>query len=265
MFSVKFAKFLRTPPVAASVYKIIKNLDPDKVHDHEIISILMLKLSSISICKPFELLFQTCLRSSKFPSKWKKANVVHVDTQCIKNYCPVFLLLVWGKVFEWLLIPTRFHFFLKIIWSVQQSEFRPGDSCNSQLLLLKTHEILSAFDDYHEFRGVFLDISKAFDRKYIWHKGLLFKLQQKGVLGELITLIKDFSDCKKQRFVLNGQHWSWADVKPGVSQGSILGPSLFSIYLNDLLNGFNSDAKLFAIEQRFFWNKPMDSRTENEF
>ena len=94
---------------------------------------------------------------------------------------------------------------------------------------------------------------------------MLFKLQQKGVLGELITVIKDFSDCKKQRFVLNGQHWSWADVKPGVSQGSILGPSLFSIYLNDLLNGFNSDAKLFAIEQRFFWNKPMDSRTENEF
>ena len=173
--------------MAASVYKIIKNLDPDKVHDHEIISILMLKLSSISICKPFELLFQNCLRSSKFPSKWKKANVVHVDTQCIKNYCPVFLLPVWGKLFEWLLIATCFHFFQKTIWSLQQSEFRPGDSCNNQLLLLKTHEILSAFDDYHEVRGVFLDISKAFDRKYIWHKGLLFKLQEEGVSGELIT------------------------------------------------------------------------------
>ena len=81
---------------------------------------------------------------------------------------------------------------------------------------------------------------------------MLFKLQQKGVSGELITLIKDFSDCKKQRFVLNGQHWSWADVKPGVSQGSILGPSLFSIYMNDLLNGFNSDAKLFADDTSLF-------------
>ena len=81
---------------------------------------------------------------------------------------------------------------------------------------------------------------------------MLFKLQQKGVSGELITLIKDFSDCKKQRFVLNGQHLSWADVKLGVGQGSILGPSLFSIYMNDFLNGFNSDAKLFADDTSLF-------------
>ena len=79
---------------------------------------------------------------------------------------------------------NMFSFFSKNdLISLQQSGFRPGDSCTSQLLLLKAHEILSAFDDCHEVRGVFLDISKAFDRKYIWHKGLLFKLQQKGVLG----------------------------------------------------------------------------------
>ena len=125
--------------------------------------------------------------------------------------------------------------------SPKQSGFRPGDSCTNQLLSI-AHEILSAFDDGHEVRGVFLDISKAFDR--VWHEGLLFKLRQNGISGELITLIKDFLSCRKQRVVLNGQHWSWADVKAGVLQGSILGPLLLLIYINVLPNGLNSNVKV---------------------
>ena len=66
--------------------------------------------------------------------------------------------------------------------------------------------------------GVFLDLSKAFDR--VWHEGLLFKLQENGILGELNTLIKYFLSGRKQRVVLNGQHTSWADVKEGVTHGS---------------------------------------------
>ena len=131
----------------------------------------------------------------------------------------------------------------------KQSGFRPGDSCTNQLLSI-AHEILSAFDDGHEVRGVFLDISKAFDR--VWHEGLLFKLRQNGISGELITLIKDFLSCRKQRVVLNGQHSSWADVKAGVPQGSILGPLLFLIYINDLPNGLNSNVKLFADDTSLF-------------
>ena len=127
--------------------------------------------------------------------------------------------------------------------SPRQSGLRPGDSCINQLLSI-AHEILSAFDDGHEVRSVFLDISKAFDR--VWHEGLLFKLQQYGISGELITLIKDFLSCRKQRVVLNGQHSSWTDAKAGVPQGSILGPLLFLIYINDLPNGLNSNVKLFA-------------------
>ena len=122
--------------------------------------------------------------------------------------------------------------------SPKQSGFRPGDSCTNQLLPI-AHEILSAFDDGHEVRSVFLDISKAFDR--VWHEGLLFKLQQNGISEELITLIKDFLSCRKQRIVLNGQHSPWADVRAGVPQGSILGSLQFLIYINDLPNGLNSN------------------------
>ena len=236
------------------IYKIIKNLDPNKAHGHDMISIRMIKLCGISICKPLEIIFQNCLRSGKFPSEWKKANVVPTfkkgDKQCIKNYRPVSLLPVCGKVFERLLYNKMFSFFSENdLISLKQSGFRPGDSCTNQLLSI-AHEILSAFDDGHEVRGVFLDISKAFDR--VWHEGLLFKLQQYGISGELITLIKDFLSCRKQRVVLNGQHSSWADVKAGVPQGSILGPLLFLIYINDLTNGLNSNVKLFPDDTSLF-------------
>ena len=73
--------------------------------------------------------------------------------------------------------------------SPKQSGFRPGDSCTNQLLST-AHEILSAFDDGHEARDVFPGISKAFDR--VWHEGLLSKLRQNGISGELITLKKRF-------------------------------------------------------------------------
>ena len=160
--------------------KIIKHLNPNETHGHDMISIRKIKLCSISICKPLEIIFQNCLRSGKFPSEWKKANVVPTfkkgEKQCIKNYRPVSLLPVCGKVFERLLYNKMFSFFSKNgLISPKKSGIRPGDSCTNQLLSI-AHEILSAFDDSHDAKAAYLDISKAFDR--VWHEGLLFKLQQ---------------------------------------------------------------------------------------
>ena len=99
------------------IYKIIKNLDPNKAHGHDKISIRMVKLCGISICKPFGIIFQNCLRSGKFLSELKKANVVPTfkkgDKQCIKIFRPVSLLPVCGKVLERLLHNNRFSFFKK--------------------------------------------------------------------------------------------------------------------------------------------------------
>ena len=102
-----------------------------------------------------------------FLSKWKKANIVPTfkkgGKQCIKNYCPVSLLLVCSKVFELLLYNKMFSFFSEndLILS-KQSGFRPGYSCTNHLMS-NSHKILSAFDEGHEVRGAFLDIYKAFD------------------------------------------------------------------------------------------------------
>ena len=113
------------------------------------ISICMIKLCGISICKPVEIIFQNCLRSGKFPSEWKKGNDVPKfkkgDKHCIKNYRPVSLLPICGKVFERLLYNNMFSFFSENdLISPKHSEFRPGDSCTNQLLS-QAHEILSPF------------------------------------------------------------------------------------------------------------------------
>ena len=168
--------------------------------------------------------FQNCLPSGKFPSKWKKANFVPTfkkgDKQCRKKYRPVSILPVCGKVFEQLLFNNMFSFFPENdLKSPKQSRFRPGDSCTNQLLS-STYEILSVFDDSHEVRGIFLDISKAFDR--VWREGLLFESQRNRMSGELITLIKELLSCRKQRVVLNGWHLSWVDVKVRVPEGQFL-------------------------------------------
>ena len=95
-----------------------------------------------------------------------------------------------------------------------------------------------------------MDISKAFDK--VWHEGFIFKLQQNSISNDLLNILSDFLRNRKQRVTLNGQSSSWTNVNAGVPQGSILGPLLFLIYINDLPDGLSSNAKLFADDTSLF-------------
>ena len=214
----------------------------------------MIKICGKSICKPPQTIFSQCIDTGSYPLEWEKANVVPVhkkgDKQCLKNYRPGSLLPVCGKIFERLIFNEMFGFLIENnLISSNQSGFKPGDSCINQLLSI-THEIYKSFDDGFEVRGVFLDISKAFDK--VWHKGIIFKLQQNGISGKLLCVLSDFLKDRKQRAILNGQLSSWTSVNAGVPQGSILGPLLFLIYINDLTDGLSSNAKLFADDTSLF-------------
>ena len=162
----------------------------------------------------------------------------------MENYRPVSLLPICGKIFDRLIYNSLFEFFIaNELISSNQSGFKPGDSCINQLLSI-THKIYKSFGDGYEVRGVFLDISKAFDK--VWHNGLIYKLKQNGVSGNLLNLIIDFLDARKQRVALDGQYSSWASVKAGVPQNSILVPLFFLIFINDLSDNLLSNPKLFT-------------------
>ena len=96
------------------IFQLIKNLDPNKAHGHDEISVKMLKLCAPSICKPLTLLFENCFTSGEFPNVWKKSNIVPVhkkgDKQLIKNYRPVSLLPICGELMEKLMFNSIFNF-----------------------------------------------------------------------------------------------------------------------------------------------------------
>ena len=116
--------------------------------------------------------------------------------------------------------------------SKHQSGFRLGDSCIYQLLAV-THDIFLSFDSSLSLKTnvVFLEISKTFDR--VWHDGLLFKLKQNDINGNLLELIKSFLSDRVQRFTLNGKTSDWKYIRTCVPQVSVLGPLFFLICIND--------------------------------
>ena len=120
----------------------------------------MIKICGKSICKPLQLIFSQWIDTGSFPLEWKKANVIPVhkkgDKQCLKNYRPVSLLPVCGKIFERLIFNEMFRFLIENnLISSNQSGFKPGDSCINQLLSI-IHEIYKSFDNGFEVRGVLL-------------------------------------------------------------------------------------------------------------
>ena len=238
------------------IVSIIRSLNSNKAHGWDGISIRMIKICDESIALPLKIIFDTALKSGSYPDKWKRANVVPVHKKesknILKNYRPISLLPVCGKIFEKCIYNTLYSYLeSNDILSKSQSGFRKGDSCISQLLAI-THEIYSNFDAYPslETRGVFLDISKAFDR--VWHEGLLYKLKSYCISGPLLILIKSFLTNRFQRVVLNGQTSNWKDILAGVPQGSILGPLLFLIFINDIPEGIQSNIKIFADDTSIF-------------
>ena len=111
-------------------------------------------------------------------------------------------------------------------------------------LMYIMHTIYHTLEQGKEVWIVFLDISKAFDK--VWHKGLLYKLEVIGIQDPLLSWLKSYLSNRKQRVVIEGQSSKWESIKAGVPQGSVLGPLLFLIYINDITKNLQSDCFLYA-------------------
>ena len=154
-------------------------------------------------------------------SKYSKAK------NLIKNYRPVSLLPILSKIYERVIYNVLFNYFKdNKLCAPSQSRFLPGDSCIAQLLSI-IHEMQTGFDNnpHVDGKGVVVDVSKAFDK--VWHIGLLFRLKAHGVDGELLSLLENYLQNRKQRVVLIGQTSDWREINYGVPLGSVLGSILF--------------------------------------
>ncbi len=227
---------------------VLSNLVTNKASGPDEISHRMLKETRMTISEPLQILFSRSLSSGNYPNIWKIANVMPVfkkgDSSMPSNYRPISLISCVGKVMERVIFKHIYNYLHtnNLIYKYQ-SGFLPGHSTVFQLIDIY-NQICKAFDEKKSTCIVFCDISKAFDR--VWHRGLLHKIRQYGITGNLNNWLSNYLTDRSQKVFVSTSYSDIQDIGAGVPQGSVLGPLLFLIYVNDIADSLTSMTRLFA-------------------
>ena len=235
--------------------QLVRNLNPNKATGSDGISGQMLLLCGNTVVLPLQIIFENILLPCTYPDMWKVANVTPIfkkgDKQLIKNYRPISLLPICGKMFEKIIFNNLYSYLTtNSLITKKQSGFRPGDSTTNQLLYF-VNEIHQAFENPKslEAPAVFLDISKAFDK--VWHDGLIFKLKQNGISGNLLKLFENYLNNRKNVWFLMVPVLIILQLSPVYLKVQFL--ALFLIYINDLERNIKSNINLFADDTMLFF------------
>lgn len=230
------------------VIKLLKNLDSHKAPGPDGVPARILKEAAEEIAPALCTIFEKSLETGELPSSWLCANISPIfkkgDRTIASNYRPISLTAIACKILEHILHSNIMHHFDKFsVLTSKQHGFRKHHSCESQLILT-SHDLARSLNSKAQIDMIIMDFTKAFDT--VPHNRLLLKLDHYGVRNKTYTWIANFLKCRKQRVVVGGEHSAWTDVVSGVPQGTVLGPLLFLVYINDLPNNIRSIVRLFA-------------------
>ena len=200
------------------------------------------------------MIYNQTLSEGTVPEDWKTANVSAIYKKGNKavagNYRPVSLTCIICKVLE-SIVRERImcHMTRNRLFSEAQYGFIPGRSTVMQLLRV-LDDWTQTLDEGGRVDVVYMDFQKAFDT--VAHTRLLHKLTRYGITGTLLRWIEIFLTGRRQRVAVNGSYSDWIAVLSGIPQGSVLGPLLFVIFINDLPDCVRSSIYLFADDTKIY-------------